>query len=250
MRFQHKTIIISGGSSGIGAATAQLFHREGARVYVLDKQKLTYPCTETIVYLACDVSCAEQVKTAMATIHSQTQPIDYLFCNAGVHLFANIEESNLTAMKHVIDTNLFGTIYCLQQVLPIMKQQNSGCIILMASEQAFIAKEQCAVYGASKAAIAQLAKSTALDYAAYGIRVNCVCPGTIDTPLYQRVIKKFQKKNHLPEQTIKANIAQRLPLKRVGKPEEVADVVAFLCSDAATFMTGALVNVDGGYTIQ
>src|SRR5207244_13575437 len=153
-------------------------------------------------------------------------------------------------MNYVIASNLFGTIYCLQQVLPIMRKQKFGSIILMASDQAFIAKEQCAIYGASKAAIAQLAKSTALDYAIYGIRVNCVCPGTIDTPMYQRVIQQFQEKTYLPEQAIKADVAQRLPLKRVGKPAEVADVVGFLCSDAASFMTGALVNIDGGYTIQ
>ena len=249
MRFQDKTIIITGGASGIGAATAQLFAQEGARVYVLDKKKLTYPCNN-IIYIPCDVSDSQQVKTAVAVIQQKTSLIDYLFCNAGVHLFATIEDSSIEAMNQVIASNLFGTIYCLQQVLPIMKKQKFGSIVLMASDQAFIAKEQCAIYGASKAAIAQLAKSTALDYAAYGIRVNCVCPGTIDTPMYQNVIQQFHEKTQLSEQVIRANVADRLPLKRVGKPEEVASVVGFLCSDAALFMTGALVNIDGGYTIQ
>ncbi|BBB14906.1 putative oxidoreductase short-chain dehydrogenase/reductase family protein [Candidatus Rickettsiella viridis] len=250
MRFQDKTIIITGGSSGIGAATAQLFSQEGATVYVLDKKNLDYPRSENIVYFACDVSNLQQVKRAIETIQDKSPQIDFLFCNAGVHLFATIEESSVEAMNHVITSNLFGTIYCLQQVLPIMRKQKFGSIVLMASDQAFIAKEQCAIYGASKAAIAQLAKSTALDYATYGIRVNCVCPGTIDTPMYQRVIQQFQEKTQLSEQRIKADVAQRLPLKRVGRPEEVADVVGFLCSDTASFMTGALVNIDGGYTIQ
>lgn len=250
MRFQDKTIIITGGSSGIGASTAQLFSQEGATVYVLDKKKLDYPYSENIMYFPCDVSNLQQVKAAIETIQEKAPQIDFLFCNAGVHLFATIEESSVEAMNHVITSNLFGTIYCLQQVLPIMRKQKFGSIVLMASDQAFIAKEQCAIYGASKAAIAQLAKSTALDYAMYGIRVNCVCPGTIDTPMYQRVIQQFQEKTRLSEQVIKADVAQRLPLKRVGKPEEVADVVGFLCSDTASFMTGALVNIDGGYTIQ
>ncbi len=249
MKFQDKTIIITGGSSGIGAATAQLFSREGARVYVLDKRKSAYQ-GKNIIYVLCDVSDSQQVQTAILKIQQQVSVIDYLFCNAGVHLFATIEESSREAMHQVIGSNLFGTIYCLQQILPIMKKQKFGAIVLMASDQAFIAKEQCAIYGASKAAIAQLAKSTALDYAAYGVRVNCVCPGTIDTPMYQRVIQQFQEKTQLSEHVIRENVADRLPLKRVGKPEEVASVVSFLCSEAAAFMTGALVNIDGGYTIQ
>ncbi|OIZ95604.1 bacilysin biosynthesis protein BacC [Candidatus Rickettsiella isopodorum] len=248
--FQNKTIIITGGSSGIGAATVALFSAAGAKVYILDKKKWIDVAPQSIYYLECDVANADQVKSAVDNILQKNPKIDYLFCNAGIHLFANIEESSNEAIQKVFATNLFGTIYCLQQVLPRMKQQREGAIVLMASDQAFIAKEQCAIYGASKAAIAQLAKSTALDYAQYGIRVNCVCPGTIDTPMYQAVLEQFQQKTGLTFASIQEQSAEKLPLKRVGKPEEVAQVVGFLCSDAASFMTGALVNVDGGYTIQ
>ncbi|MEN9917451.1 MAG: putative oxidoreductase short-chain dehydrogenase/reductase family protein [Pseudomonadota bacterium] len=248
--FENKTIIITGGSSGIGAATVALFSHAGANVYILDKKKLTEVISPSIYYLQCDVSRADEVKSAIGSILQKTPTIDYLFCNAGIHLFANIEESSYEAIQKVLATNLLGTIYCLQQVLPKMKHQGFGSIVLMASDQAFIAKEQCAIYGASKAAIAQLAKSTALDYAQYGIRVNCVCPGTIDTPMYQTVLKQFQQKTGLSRSSIQDQVAERLPMKRVGKPEEVAKVVSFLCSDAASFMTGALVNIDGGYIIQ
>lgn len=248
--FQDKTIIITGGSSGIGAATVTLFSDAGANVYILDKKKLTDALSQSIHYLKCDVANAEEVKSAMNHILQKNSRIDYLFCNAGVHLLANIEESSHEDMQKVISTNLMGTIYCLQHVLPRMKQQGDGAIVLMASDQAFIAKEQCAIYGASKAGIAQLAKSTALDYAQYGIRVNCVCPGTIDTPMYHTILEQFQQKTGLPPTSLQEQVAEKLPLKRAGKPEEVAQVVGFLFSDAAAFMTGALVNVDGGYTIQ
>lgn len=247
--FQNKTIIITGGSSGIGAATVALFSDAGANVYILDKKKLDV-VSQSIHYLKCDVANTDEVKTAIDSILQQNPRIDFLFCNAGIHLFANIEESSQDDMQKIIATNLMGTIYCLQQVLPIMKQQREGVIVLIASDQAFIAKEQCAIYGASKAAIAQLAKSTALDYAQYGIRINCICPGTIDTPMYHAILEQFQEKTGLSLAMLQEQIAEKLPLKRIGKPEEVAKVVGFLCSDAATFMTGTLVNVDGGYTIQ
>lgn len=248
MRFHNKTIIITGGSKGIGAATAELFAQEGAQVYVFDICPLQYEAPN-ISLINCDVSKLEQVSAAVKQVQQQTEQIDYLFCNAGVHLFANIEESSQTDLQEVVNTNLLGTIYCLQNVLPIMKQQQFGNVVLMGSDQALIAKEQCAIYGATKAAIAQLAKSTALDYARYNIRVNCVCPGTIDTDMYRNVIKKFVEKTNESEQVIHTAVTSKLPLQRVGQPEEVAHVVGFLCSNAASFMTGALVSVDGGYTI-
>ncbi|MFM2322138.1 MAG: putative oxidoreductase short-chain dehydrogenase/reductase family protein [Pseudomonadota bacterium] len=250
MRFNNKTMIITGGSSGIGAATAMLFSREGAEVYVLDKKNLDYAATARIHFLHCDISDIKQVQAAVASILQKIAPIDYLFCNAGIHLFANVEESSVVEIQQVIATNLLGTIYCLQQVLPSMKKQAFGTIVLMASDQAFVAKEQCAIYGATKAAIAQLAKSTALDYAKYGIRVNCVCPGTIDTPMYQAIIAQFEQKTGLAAAVIQEQVAKKLPLHRVGKPDEVAQLVGFLCSEASSFMTGALINIDGGYTIQ
>jgi NAD(P)-dependent dehydrogenase (short-subunit alcohol dehydrogenase family) len=250
VNFKNKIIIITGGSSGIGAATVKLFHQKGAIVYILDKKKPDFLPIESIKYLSCDVAKSQQVKAAIEVILAKNPRIDFLFCNAAIHLFANIEESSVQAMHDVLAVNVLGTIYCIQHILPTMKQQKFGSIVLMASDQAFIAKEQCAIYGASKAAIAQLAKSTALDYAAYNIRVNCICPGTIDTPMYHQVIQQFQEKTRLSAQEIHEEVIAQLPLKRVGKPEEIASVVAFLCGEGASFMTGALVAVDGGYTIR
>ena len=111
MKFQNKTIIITGGSSGIGAATAILFSREGAEVYVLDKKNLDYAATARIHFLRCDVSASNQIQRAIASIRQKVAQIDYLFCNAGIHLFANVEESTVAEIQQVIATNLLGTIY-------------------------------------------------------------------------------------------------------------------------------------------
>jgi len=248
MKFQNKTVIITGGARGIGAASAKLFAEEGAQVFVFDIRPLEYEVSN-VSLINCDVSQVQQVRSAVEKVQQQAAQIDYLFCNAGVHLFADIEKTQLSDLQTVVNTNLLGTFYCLQVVLPIMKRQKFGNIILMGSDQAFVAKEQCAIYGATKAAIAQLAKSTALDYARHNIRVNCVCPGTIDTEMYRNVIKKFVEKTGMTSETIHTNVMSKLPLQRVGTPAEVANVVSFLCSEASSFMTGALVSVDGGYTI-
>ena len=249
MKFLNKIIIITGGARGIGAATAQLFAREGACVYVLDIRPLEYQA-EQVQLIDCDVSKPEQVSAAVKQVQTAVKSIDYLFCNAGIHLFANIEETNLIDLHQVVATNLLGTIYCLQSVLPVMRAQRAGVVVLMGSDQAFIAKEQCAIYGATKAALAQLAKSTALDYAPYNIRVNCICPGTIDTAMYRNVIHQFVNKTGLTEAEVHTAVTSKLPLKRVGQVEEVAKIVSLMCSDDASFMTGAVVSVDGGYTAQ
>ncbi len=248
MNFKNKRVLITGGSSGIGAATAQLFAHKKAQVYVLDRQPLRY-VDKRITWYACDVSNTRELDTIISHLMLQIQQVDYLICNAGIHVFATIEETRVEQLQQVIATNLLGSIYCLQRIIPVMKEKKSGSIVLLGSDQAFIAKEQCAIYGATKAALVQLAKSTALDYASYHIRVNCVCPGTIDTPMYRKIVQLFKEKTDLSEEVIETQIKEKIPLKRIGKAQEVAQTIAFLCSDAASFITGAVLSVDGGYTI-
>ena len=132
-----------------------------------------------------------------------------------------------------------------------MRKNKRGAIVLVSSEQALVGKKNSAIYGATKAAIAQLAKSTALDYAKYGIRVNCVCPGTIDTPLYQKAINNYAKKTGLSLHDIEQDEADQQPLGRVGQAQEVAELIYFLsCNDKAGFITGSIHLIDGGYTAQ
>ena len=171
-----------------------------------------------------------------------------LFADAGIHLFAGIEETTDEEFDNVTATNINGTFFTLKAVLPYMRMQQQGSIVLMGSDQSFVGKASSAVYGMTKAAIAQLTKSTAIDYAPYGIRVNCICPGTIDTPLLHKAVERYSKLNAVNKSDVYEGLNTIQPLGRVGKAEEIAAVVIFLLSDENSFMTGSLVSADGGYT--
>ena len=131
-----------------------------------------------------------------------------------------------------------------------MKKQGQGAVVLMGSDQAFIGKGQSAVYGLTKGAIGQLTKSTAIDYAPFNIRVNCVCPGTIETPLLEGAVKRYAAISGLDNESIYEGLQKAQPLGRIGQPSEIATAVAFLLSDESSFMTGTLMSVDGGYICQ
>jgi NAD(P)-dependent dehydrogenase (short-subunit alcohol dehydrogenase family) len=131
-----------------------------------------------------------------------------------------------------------------------MKSNNNGAIILMSSDQALIAKHNSFAYNLSKSALASMAKTTALDYAQFNIRANAVCPGTIETPLYHHAIDNYCQKSGADKADVHREEASLQPLNRLGKPEEVAELVFFLASDKAKFITGSLQVIDGGYTAQ
>ena len=149
-----------------------------------------------------------------------------------------------------VDPELGGTFYLLKNVLPLMKAQQRGSIVLMGSDQSFIGKSKSAAYGLTKGAIAQLTKSTAIDYAPFNIRVNCICPGTINTPLLDKAVDRYHSITGERIEDIRKSLDHVQPLNRIGDPKEIAAVVAFLLSDENSFMTGSLVSADGGYVSQ
>ena len=248
MDWTNKMAIITGASSGIGKATKELLRKEGCKVYNLD---INMPPEELPGYfIHCDVSKRQQIKNAVDDVYNKEKKIDFLFANAGVHLFANMEETSDKEFDHVTAINIRGSFYTVKYVLPYMKAMQKGSIVFMGSDQSFTGKAQSSVYGLTKGAIAQLTKSTAIDYAAYNIRVNCICPGTINTPLLDKAVTRFSSLNGTDKNEVYKSLNTIQLLGRIGRPEEIAAVVAFLLSDENSFMTGSLVSVDGGFTCQ
>jgi NAD(P)-dependent dehydrogenase (short-subunit alcohol dehydrogenase family) len=248
MESKNKVAIITGAGTGIGEATKDLLRSRGANVYNLDKEMPADEMSE--YYVQCDVRKRSDITTAVHSVYQKTNRIDMLFANAGIHLFGGIEETSDTEFDDVISTNISGTFYMLRAVLPVMKMQQRGSIVLMGSDQSHIGKSRSAVYGLTKGAIGQLTKSTAIDYAAYNIRVNCICPGTIDTPLLHKAVERYHSLTGEDKDGVYKSLAEAQPIRRIAKPQEIAEVVVFLLSDENSFMTGSLISSDGGYVSQ
>ena len=191
-----------------------------------------------------------EVQNAIKEIFNKENKIDLLFSNSGIHMVGNIEETTIEDFEKILSINLKGMFYILKEVLPIMKIKRGGSVVLMGSDQSFIGKGKSSAYGLTKGAIGQLTKSTAIDYADYNIRVNCICPGTIETPLMYGAVERFSKQTGIGKNIILDSLKSAQPIKRLAKPEEIANVVCFLLSDECSFMTGSLCSVDGGYTSQ
>ncbi len=239
-----KTCVITGGSSGIGLSIVKLFEKNDYLVFNLDLSPSSFG-----EYCYCDVTNVSQVTDIINNI-SKERSIDVLVSNAGIHFSANIENTSEDDFDKVFNLNVKGAYAAIKAVLPTMKAKNNGAIIIMSSDQALVAKHNSFAYNLSKAALASMAKTTALDYATFNIRANAVCPGTIETPLYHHAINNYCQKSGANKAEIHKEEESLQPLNRLGQPEEVAELVLFLASDKAKFITGSLQVIDGGYTAQ
>ncbi|ALO34104.1 oxidoreductase [Colwellia sp. MT41] len=239
-----KVCVITGGSSGIGLSMVKLFVDNDYRVFNLDLSPSAHGD-----FRQCDVSNLAQV-TAIINDIAEQNTINVLISNAGIHFSANIENTSEADLDKVFSINVKGAYAAIKAVLPSMKANKNGAIILMASDQALIAKHNSFAYNLTKSALASIAKTTALDYAAFNIRANAVCPGTIETPLYHQAIDNYCQKSGADKAAVHRAEEQLQPLQRLGQPEEVAELVLFLASDKAKFITGSLQVIDGGYTAQ
>jgi NAD(P)-dependent dehydrogenase (short-subunit alcohol dehydrogenase family) len=244
-RLEGKTALVSGAAGGLGAALARLFAREGARVVLGDK---LVEEGETIAseiaaaggkaaFVALDVTSAEDWRRAV----SSGDPLHVLVNNAGIYRAAGVEETSLEEWNAVIAVNQTGTLLGMQAAIPALRRAGGGSIVNISSVVTFAAgRVGAAGYHASKGAVATLTKSAALELAKYRIRVNSIHPGSFDTPMAAGA------RGDDPEAL--AAMERRHPLGRLGTPEEVANAVLFLASDESSFITGAPLLVDGGYS--
>src|ERR1043166_8626883 len=244
-RFKGKVGLVVGGASGMGNAVVRLLVQEGVVTHVLDIKQ-----TADGLLQSCDVQDYSQVRRCVQQVVAQTGRIDLLFVAAGVHLFANIEETSIEDFERVLSINLKGPFYVLKEVLPVMRKQQYGNVVLMGSDQVFVGKGSSAVYGLTKAALGQLTKSTAIDYAPYNVRVNCICPGTVDTPMVTPSVQRFHQMSGTPIEEIYEVLRKAQPIQRLGTPDEIGRAGMFLLSADCPFMTGAPAGVDGGSTGQ
>ena len=240
----NKTCVITGGSSGIGLSIVKLFLAHNYQVFNLDLSSSAFG-----EFCQCDVTDIKQVSDILNNI-SREHAIDVLVSNAGIHFSGDIENTSEADLDKVFSINVKGAFAAIKAVLPSMKTNNNGAIILISSDQALIGKKNSFAYNLSKASLASMAKTTALDYAQYNIRANAVCPGTIETPLYHKAIDSYCEKSGANKADIHQQEEALQPLNRLGQPEEVAELVLFLASDKAKFITGSLQVIDGGYTAQ
>ncbi len=235
-----KTALVTGAARGIGLATTLKFLTEGRRVAMvdIDGEELTKVASglKNVLAIEADVSDPDQVENMAAEVRSEFETLDALINNAGVADFGPIEETTFARWRRVMETNLDGPFLVSQACVPFMAQPG-GAIVNIASISGLRASTLRVAYGTSKAALVHLTQQQAVEYGEIGIRANTVSPGPVDTKLALAV--------HTP--AIRKAYHDAIPLNRYGIEQEIANAICFLCSDDASFITGQMISVDGGF---
>lgn len=252
-RLSGKVALITGGASGIGAATARLFAAEGARVALGDVDQAGLNDVGLVIRdaggealtLVADVSNSAQVAELVDATVKTFGRLDILFANAGIGRGGTVVDLPLEAFDEIVAVNLRGPFLCARHAIPHIAAAGGGAVLMTASELALVGSPGNAVYCASKAALIGMARAMALDHAPQRIRVNCICPGAVETPMLRASIDRA-----VNPAADEADIIARMPLGRIGKAHEIARAALFLASDDASFVTGTAMVVDGGWTAR
>ena len=248
--FEGKVAFITGGGSGIGRATALAFARGGADIVIVGREKEKVEQTARLVEelsgralaLKCDVSQEEEVKSAIGTTIQTFGRLDCAFNNAGIgQETRSIHKVSVKDWDRIIGINLRGVFLCMKYEIPLMLKQGAGAIVNNSSGSGIVGAKGISAYTASKHGVIGLTKTAALDYAQSNIRINAVCPGLTDTPMMEHYTRGTS--------IGRGFVILLTPMGRLGKPEEIAEAVVWLCSDGASFVTGHALVVDGGYVV-
>ncbi|GAA4011425.1 2-hydroxycyclohexanecarboxyl-CoA dehydrogenase [Actimicrobium antarcticum] len=252
-RLDGKTAIVTGGGGGIGGATCRRFAQEGARVAVFDMnieaaQRVAAGIVETggvAMAFKCDITERAEVDEAVAAAESQLGPIDILINNAGWDVFKPFTKTEPAQWARLIAINLTGALHMHHAVLPGMAARKKGRIVNIASDAARVGSSGEAVYAACKGGLVSFSKTIAREHARHGITVNVVCPGPTDTALFA----DYKEGAGNPEKLMEA-FTRAIPLGRIGQPDDLPGAIAFFASDDAAFITGQVLSVSGGLTMN
>jgi NAD(P)-dependent dehydrogenase (short-subunit alcohol dehydrogenase family) len=253
MSFQGKVAIVTGASVGIGQATAVALVQAGAAVVIADRNqengeeaaRAIQSSGGQVLFVPTDVSIEDEVRRMVERTLSHYGHLDILVNNAGIYLQGDVEKTSLEEWERILATNLTGAFLCMKYAVPVMVNAGSGVIVNVASEAGLVGIKGQVAYNVSKAGLIALSRSSAVDLAEKGIRVNCVCPGTTDTPLVHKAV------NQSPDPVgTRRRLEEIRPLNRLGTPAEIASAIVYLASDEAGYATGAILSIDGGYTAQ
>lgn len=250
--FAGKVAFVTGAASGIGRATALAFAREGASVVAADVSAQGNQETARLIEqqgghalaVRCDVTRSDEIGAALANAVKAFGRLDFAFNNAGIEPRkpAPTADYDEQEWNRIIDINLRGVFLCMKHEIPLILKQGGGAIVNTSSGAGIVGIKGSPAYTAAKHGLLGLTKAAALDYAAHNIRINAVCPGYIDTPMMDRFTGGTLEG--------RAKVVAEEPVGRMGKPEEIAAAVLWLCSDAASFMIGHAMVIDGGQTVQ
>lgn len=235
-----KNVVVTGGCSGIGKSIALTFLQQGAEVHVIDLHKPAEPLPDKINFHQADITDLEMVEQ----IAMRLTTIDILVNNAGIPQIGNLEKTSPADFQRIFDVNVKGAYHCMYAFIPNMVKQKSGVILNMASVAASVGIPDRFGYSMTKGAIKSMTQSVAKDYINQGIRCNCISPGRVHTPFVDGFIAKNYPDN---QAEMFEKLSKTQPLGRMAKPDEIANLALYLCSDEATFITGCDYPIDGGF---
>jgi NAD(P)-dependent dehydrogenase (short-subunit alcohol dehydrogenase family) len=235
-----KVAVITGGASGIGEATAAEFSSRGAKIVILDRVRSS--ANSDTLFIACDVSSSREVEKAASRVSKELGSVAFLVNSAGIQRYGTGTTTSEETWDEVMAINLKAMFLTFRSFFPLLKA-SGGSVVNVSSVQAVGALPNSVAYVTSKHAIAGLTRALAIDHAVDNIRVNCVCPGAVDTPMFRSSMQNTEGLASLLQE-----IGTLHAVGRIARPEEIAKVIAFLCSDDASFITGGVHLVDGGMT--